>query len=191
MKLSPRTPVSVSRLRVTARGAVQGVGFRPFVWRLAYELRLAGWVKNTAQGVLIEVEGGRENLDEFLSRLQTQKPAQSIIQHLEHTFLEPSGFHTFDILESDEALEKTTLVLPDLAAWPQCCSEVFGPNNRRFLYPFTNCSQCGPRFSIIGALPYDRANTRIKFFAMCADCLGKYENPGDRRFHAQPNACPR
>ncbi|HBO96430.1 MAG TPA: carbamoyltransferase HypF, partial [Candidatus Omnitrophica bacterium] len=149
--------MSVSRLRVTARGAVQGVGFRPFVWRLARELRLAGWVKNTAQGVLIEVEGGRENLDEFLSRLQTQKPAQSIIQHLDHSFLEPSGFQTFDILESDEALEKTTLVLPDLAACPQCCSEVFDPNNRRFLYPFTNCTQCGPRFSIIEALPYDRA----------------------------------
>ena len=190
MTLSPGTPVSVSRLRVTARGAVQGVGFRPFVWRLAHELRLVGWVKNTAQGVLIEVEGGRENLEDFLARLQTEKPAQSIIQHLEHTFLEPSGFHTFDILESDEALEKTTLVLPDLAVCPQCCAEIFDQNNRRFLYPFTNCTQCGPRFSIIEALPYDRANTTMKSFVMCADCRREYEDPGDRRFHAQPNACP-
>ncbi|MBI5024223.1 MAG: carbamoyltransferase HypF [Candidatus Omnitrophica bacterium] len=183
--------MSVSRLRVTARGAVQGVGFRPFVWRLARELRLAGWVKNTAQGVLVEVEGGRENLEDFLARLQTEKPAQSIIQHLEHSFLAPSGFHTFDILESDETLEKTTLVLPDLAVCPQCCSEIFDRNDRRFLYPFTNCTQCGPRFSIIGALPYDRANTTMKAFAMCTDCRREYEDPGDRRFHAQPNACGR
>ncbi len=190
MKVSPTTPVSVRRLRVTARGAVQGVGFRPFVWRLAHELRLAGWVKNTAQGVVLEVEGGRENLEEFLARLRSQKPAQSIIQHLEHAFLEPSGFHTFDILESDEALEKTTLVLPDLAVCPQCCSEIFDRNNRRFLYPFTNCTECGPRFSIIEALPYDRANTTMKAFAMCGDCRREYEDPGDRRFHAQPNACP-
>ena len=191
MKVPPTTPVSVRRLRVTARGAVQGVGFRPFVWRLAHELRLTGWVKNTAQGVLIEVDGARENLEDFLARLQTQKPAQSIIQHLDHAFLEPSGFQTFDILESDEALEKTTLVLPDLAACPQCCSEIFDRGNRRFLYPFTNCTQCGPRFSIIEALPYDRANTTMKAFAMCEDCRREYEDPGDRRFHAQPNACPR
>lgn len=189
MKLSPTTPASVRRLRVTARGAVQGVGFRPFVWRLAHELRLTGWVKNTAQGVLLEVEGGRENLEDFLARLQAQKPAQSIIQHLEHAFLDPSGFQTFNILESDEALEKTTLVLPDLAVCPQCCSEIFDPNNRRFLYPFTNCTQCGPRFSIIEALPYDRANTTMKIFVMCEDCRREYEDPGDRRFHAQPNAC--
>lgn len=179
------------RLRVAIRGAVQGVGFRPFVYRLATELGLAGWVNNSPQGVFIEVEGGREELNSFLLRIEREKPPRSFIQSLESSFLDPKGFKGFEIRKSDSAGEKTTLVLPDIAVCNDCLNDISDPNNRRYRYPFTNCTNCGPRFSIIEALPYDRANTTMKKFLMCAECAEEYENPLDRRFHAQPNACPR
>ncbi len=178
------------RLKACIRGAVQGVGFRPFVYRLASELKLTGWVSNTAQGVFVEAEGVKEVLDQFVLRLQSDKPPRAFIQSFEFSFLDPLGYGTFEIRESDGAGSKTALILPDTATCPECIAEVFDPRNRRYLYPFTNCTNCGPRFSIIESLPYDRPNTSMKQFTMCPDCQREYDDPNDRRFHAQPTACP-
>jgi hydrogenase maturation protein HypF len=179
----------LTRLKVTVRGAVQGVGFRPFVYRLATELRLTGWVNNSAQGVFIEVEGPPAVLQDFLLRVERDRPAISFIQSLESSFADPVGYQEFTIQASVQG-EKTALVLPDIATCPDCFAEIFDPQNRRYLYPFTNCTNCGPRFTIIESLPYDRSSTTMKKFQMCDDCRREYENPLDRRFHAQPNACP-
>ncbi|MBI5394357.1 MAG: carbamoyltransferase HypF [Verrucomicrobia bacterium] len=178
------------RLRITIRGAVQGVGFRPFVYRLATELGLVGWVNNTTQGVVIEVEGVRHELENFLLRLDPEKPPRAFVQSLEWSFLDPVGYAHFEIRESDAAGAKTALILPDFAICPDCLRDIRDPANRRYRYPFTNCTHCGPRFSIIEALPYDRANTTMKAFHMCDACRAEYDDPRDRRFHAQPNACP-
>ncbi len=177
------------RLRVTVRGAVQGVGFRPFVYRLATGLRLTGWVSNTSQGVTIEAEGDKARLEEFLLRLEQEKPPRSSIQSLEFSFLDRVGYAAFEIRESTSG-QKTALVMPDIATCPDCLSEIFDPQDRRYRYPFTNCTNCGPRFSILEALPYDRPNTTMRGFTMCEACRAEYEDPLDRRFHAQPNACP-
>jgi len=179
-----------ARLRVVVRGAVQGVGFRPFVFRLATELRLGGFVHNSTQGVLIEVEGPPGALNDFLLRLERERPPRSFIQSLEPSWLDAAGGDRFEIRASTEAGAKTALVLPDIAACPDCVREIFDPANRRFRYPFTNCTHCGPRFSIIEALPYDRANTSMREFTMCPACDAEYHDPAHRRFHAQPNACP-
>lgn len=188
MNMSGQHPEA--RLRVAIRGAVQGVGFRPFVYRLATELHLRGWVSNNTAGVFIEVEGARTALDEFLLRLGAEKPPRAAIHSLESSLLEPADFATFEIRESDAGGERTAIVLPDIATCDDCLREIFDPADRRHLYPFTNCTNCGPRYSIIQALPYDRSNTTMSCFTMCARCRDEYENPLDRRFHAQPNACP-
>jgi hydrogenase maturation protein HypF len=179
-----------TRLKLTVRGAVQGVGFRPFVFRLATGLGLTGWVNNSPQGVFIEAEGLRAELEKFLLRLEAEKPQRSFIQSLEATWLDPAGYTAFEIRPSETGGNKTALVLPDIATCPDCLREIFDPKNRRHRYPFTNCTNCGPRFSIIESLPYDRANTSMKAFTMCPQCQAEYDDPGDRRFHAQPNACP-
>ena len=178
------------RLRVVIRGAVQGVGFRPFVYRLATEASLRGWVSNTSQGVFIEVEGSKDVLETFLLRIGREKPPRSFIQSLESSFLDPVGFDSFEIRESEESGPKSVLVMADIATCPDCLKEVFDISNRRYQYPFTNCTNCGPRFTIIEALPYDRSNTSMKKFPMCPACNHEYQDPEDRRFHAQPNACP-
>lgn len=178
------------RLRVHLNGTVQGVGFRPFVFKLAKSLNLKGFVVNHSSGVTIEVEGDRSSLDEFLIRLHTEKPALAHIYSQEVEYLEPVGYEDFEIRESQEEGKKEVLILPDIATCDQCLKEVFDRNNRRFMYPFTNCTNCGPRFTIIERLPYDRPNTSMRIFSMCPDCLREYEDPNDRRFHAQPNACP-
>ncbi|HET7623693.1 MAG TPA: carbamoyltransferase HypF [Verrucomicrobiae bacterium] len=172
-------------------GAVQGIGFRPFVYRLATELKLAGSVSNSSQGVSIEIEGERDLLDLFFHRLKTEKPPLAKIQNAEILFHKPAGRKGFEILQSDARGEKRALILPDIATCPDCLREIFDPANRRYLYPFTNCTNCGPRFSIIESLPYDRANTSMKIFEMCSECESEYHDPRDRRFHAQPNACPK
>jgi hydrogenase maturation protein HypF len=179
-----------ARLKLAVRGAVQGVGFRPFVHRLATELGLNGWVNNSPQGVFIEVEGPRTTLEQFLLRLETEKPPRSFIQSLEASWLDPAGYTAFEIRPSETGGNKTALVLPDIATCPDCLREIFDPKNRRHRYPFTNCTNCGPRFSIIESLPYDRANTSMKAFTMCPQCRAEYDEPRNRRFHAQPNACP-
>lgn len=178
------------RLRAEVRGAVQGVGFRPLVYRLAMDLGLAGWVSNSAQGAVIEVEGPAEKLNQFLPRLHDQKPPACAIQFWEKVFLPAAGYTGFDIRASNEAGEKTAIILSDLATCTECIREIFDPTDRRFRYPFTNCTNCGPRFSIILGLPYDRLRTSMNRFSMCGRCRSEYEDPADRRFHAQPNACP-
>jgi hydrogenase maturation protein HypF len=184
-------PERCERLKIIIRGAVQGVGFRPFVYRLATELKLNGYVSNTAQGVFIEVEGHRNFLEQFQRRIQTEKPPLAIVQSVKSSFLDAIGCDTFEICESQERGDKTAFILPDIATCADCLSEILDPNNRRFRYPFTNCTNCGPRFSIVEALPYDRCNTSMKKFVMCDECEGEYHDPLDRRFHAQPNACPK
>jgi hydrogenase maturation protein HypF len=179
------------RLHIVIHGAVQGVGFRPFIFRLAIEMSLNGWVSNSSQGVFIECEGEKENLDLFLLRIEKEKPPISFIQSLEYSFFDPVGYKEFQIRHSDTGGETTALVLPDIATCPDCLKEIFDSSNRRYLYPFTNCTNCGPRFTIIESLPYDRPNTTMKIFPMCWECREEYENPRDRRFHAQPNACPK
>jgi hydrogenase maturation protein HypF len=179
-----------ARLRLAVRGAVQGVGFRPFVFRLAEELKLAGWVNNSPQGVFIEAEGPRAALEQFLLRLESDKPARSFIQSLESSWLDAAGFKNFEIRKSETGGGKTVMVMPDITTCPDCLREIFDPKNRRHHYPFTNCTNCGPRFSIIESLPYDRANTSMAPFAMCPQCQAEYDDPRNRRFHAQPNACP-
>jgi hydrogenase maturation protein HypF len=179
-----------TRLRLCVGGAVQGVGFRPFVFRLASELALGGRVNNSPQGVVIEVEGERGELETFRFRLETEKPPRSFIHSLETSWLDPVGYDGFEIRASETGGDRTAFVLPDVATCPDCLREIFDPNNRRYLYPFTNCTHCGPRFSIIESLPYDRANTSMKHFTMCPQCQAEYDDPRDRRFHAQPNACP-
>lgn len=178
------------RLRLAVRGVVQGVGFRPFIYRLANELALTGWVNNSPQGVWIEVEGDRSRLEEFQTRLAAEKPPRSSIHSCEATWLDAAGHDGFVIRASDTCGAKAALVLPDIATCPDCLREMRDPQNRRYRYPFTNCTNCGPRFSIILALPYDRANTSMRGFTMCAACQAEYDDPSDRRFHAQPNACP-
>lgn len=186
--MSERT--TSNRLRTVIRGAVQGVGFRPFIHRLAGELGLVGWVCNTGEGVVVEVEGGEEVLRDFLLRIEPERPVHSIIQSLEPSWLEAAGFVGFEIRPSPQGGPRTALVLPDISSCPDCLREVFDPGDRRHLYPFTNCTHCGPRFTIIEALPYDRSNTSMAGFTMCKLCRGEYEDPESRRFHAQPNACP-
>ena len=183
-------PLAAHRLQVDIRGAVQGVGFRPFVYRLATSLSLAGWVANDTQGVIAEVEGSRAALERFLERLRAEKPPRAVILSLDAAWLPPRGYRRFEIRDSDRAGAKSVIVLPDLATCDDCLHELFDPGDRRYAYPFTNCTNCGPRFSIIESLPYDRPNTTMRRFAMCSDCLREYEEPEDRRFHAQPNACP-
>jgi len=171
-------------------GAVQGVGFRPFVYRLANEMSLAGWVSNSAQGVQIEVEGPRPALECFRERLQQERPPLSFLQSCEATWLDPAGYEGFVIRNSDPGGHRIALVLPDIATCPDCLREMNDPGNRRYRYPFTNCTHCGPRFSLIDSLPYDRANTSMRRFRLCPECQAEYDDPGNRRFHAQPNACP-
>jgi len=182
--------MQIQRVRVAIRGAVQGVGFRPFIFRLAEELRLKGWVINNAQGVFIEAEAAPEVLQRFLLRIEREKPTISFIQSFEHSYLDSVGYEKFEIRESTGGA-KTALILPDIATCRDCRQEIFDPANRRYRYPFTNCTNCGPRFSIVEALPYDRPRTSMRIFKMCSECAEEYHNPRDRRFHAQPNACPK
>lgn len=178
------------RLRIAARGAVQGVGFRPFVHRLACELGISGWVCNSLQGASIEAEGAVPQLEVFLARLHSEKPPPCSFQGLECTWLDAVGHVGFSIQASDHAGSRTATVLPDIVTCAECRREVLDPANRRYLYPFTNCTHCGPRYSIIEGLPYDRPRTSMRKFSLCEQCQAEYENPVDRRFHAQPNACP-
>lgn len=184
----PKSP-SLHRLRVTIAGAVQGVGFRPFVYRLATELSLAGWVINDTRGVFIEVEGESVQLEHFLQRLPAEAPPNARITQIAHEWLPPAGDSSFEIRHSDHVGARQVIILPDLATCPDCYAELFDPANRRYRYPFINCTNCGPRFTIVEALPYDRPNTTMRGFALCAACQQEYTDPRDRRFHAQPNAC--
>lgn len=178
------------RIKISIKGAVQGVGFRPFIYKLANSLGLKGYVLNTPQGVIIEAEGEDNLLLDFTKRIGTEKPPISLIQNISIEKLPLNNFRDFEIRKSDLRGAPNAIVLPDIATCKDCFEEIFDVNNRRYLYPFTNCTNCGPRYSILESLPYDRARTTMKIFNMCPECKAEYENPDDRRFHAQPNACP-
>ena len=175
---------------IQIKGIVQGVGFRPFIYNLARKFGLCGYVLNNTQGVEIEAEGEKSDLDQFLVQIKNNHPPQSKIEMIEVKDVPPRSYQNFTIRESESEDKKTALVSPDLATCQDCLSEVFDPRDRRFNYPFLNCTNCGPRLTIIQDVPYDRKNTTMDVFKMCPECDREYHNPENRRFHAQPNACP-
>jgi hydrogenase maturation protein HypF len=181
-----------ARVRVRARveGTVQGVGFRPFVYRLASELELSGHVLNDSRGVLLEVEAAAPTVDRFLERLSAEAPPLARVERVLTDELPSTGQRGFSILASPSAGEPSAPVTADSATCEDCLAELFDPADRRYRYPFVNCTNCGPRFTIVRGVPYDRPLTTMAGFDMCAACRAEYEDPSDRRFHAQPNACP-
>ncbi|HEX8855877.1 MAG TPA: carbamoyltransferase HypF [Thermoleophilaceae bacterium] len=181
---------AVTRLRARVEGTVQGVGFRPHVYRLATELGLGGWVLNDERGVLLEVEGAPERVEAFILRLTAEAPPLASVQRVLRESVPPEGSRGFEIHESERSGEPAALVTPDSATCDDCLGELFDPADRRFRYPFINCTNCGPRFTIVRGVPYDRPLTTMASFPMCERCRREYEDPADRRFHAQPNACP-
>src|SRR5574340_369772 len=174
-------------LKVTIKGLVQGVGFRPFIFKLAQELAVNGYITNTSDGVFMVVEG--DNLDLFLNRVRSDAPSLARILSVDIFPEKNSGFTDFTIKESSGS-GRFTLLSPDISICNDCLEELFDGQDRRFLYPFINCTNCGPRYSITKTVPYDRVNTTMNTFSMCMACLAEYQNPENRRFHAQPNACP-
>ena len=179
------------RYRLEISGTVQGVGFRPFVHRLADDLKLAGWAGNTRSGLIVEMEGTADSCADFLRRLRADAPPHATVRDIAASRLPLQGGNAFLIRESMIGETSATGEIgPDLAPCDACVREIFDPANRRHAYPFTNCTQCGPRYSIVLALPYDRERTTMRGFPMCPACREEYESPTDRRFHAQPNACP-
>jgi len=181
---------ATQRLRITLRGAVQGVGFRPFVYRLATEMALTGWVLNSSSGLVVEVEGLPDQLTLFEGRLEGERPKASVVTIRESAWIPVEGSTCFEIHASHADQGKSVNVLPDLATCEDCRNELLDPANRRFQYPFTNCTNCGPRYTIVVDIPYDRPNTTMKDFVLCPQCREEYGNAANRRFHAQPNACP-
>ena len=179
------------RRRFVVTGQVQGVGFRPFVFRLAEELALSGTVRNTPEGVVIEVQGLAKQVEQFARRLEADQPPLARILRVTQRDLPPEAEPgAFCICRSTGGAGHDVLISPDVATCPDCMAELFDKTNRRFLYPFTNCTNCGPRYTITRSVPYDRPNTSMACFPLCPDCQREYDDPRDRRFHAQPNACP-
>jgi hydrogenase maturation protein HypF len=176
--------------RIEIRGTVQGVGFRPWVYRVAREQGIAGRVRNDARGVVIDAFGAPDRLDAFVRRLEVSPPPAARIRELRTEAIPAEPARRFRILPSATGGPRRVTVPPDLATCPDCEAEIFDPGDRRFGYAFTNCTNCGPRFTILRELPYDRAGTTMRRFSMCAECQREYRRPDDRRFHAQPNACP-
>ena len=175
----------------SVRGVVQGVGFRPFVYRLAIKYNLKGWVCNTSEDVKIEVEGEAEAIERFYFELQSKAPPLARIEGITISYHPLAGYTSFEIRHSIAEEGKYQLISPDIATCQACLNELLDFNDRRYRYPFTNCTNCGPRFTIIEDMPYDRPKTTMRYFQMCPQCQAEYDNPLDRRFHAQPNACPK
>lgn len=178
------------RKLIDVNGIVQGVGFRPFIYGLAGKYNLRGYIANTSRGVEIDVEGDQANIENFITDITGCAPPLSVIEGISYRRLPLMGYRTFEIKKSRETPERLALVSPDTATCPDCRQELVTPTDRRYRYPFINCTNCGPRFSIITGVPYDRPNTTMQEFSMCPECLAEYYDPADRRFHAQPNACP-
>lgn len=174
---------------IIVQGIVQGVGFRPFVYRLANNFSLHGFVCNSTDGVHISIEGEQSNIDAFLENLRKNPPPLSIIKKIEISENNVKGYTNFRIIESQQTTSREAFVSPDIALCDDCIHELLNPADIRYHYPFITCTNCGPRFSIVEDIPYDRNNTSMKTFPMCVRCHAEYENPIDRRFHAQPNAC--
>ena len=181
---------TLARKRLKVTGVVQGVGFRPFVYRLARLHRLAGWVCNTSQCVEIEIEGPPASLARFIDQLQQEAPALARIDTVVSRAAPPEGSAGFTIRESRHLAATEALIPADVATCDDCLADIADPGNRRYQYPFTNCTNCGPRFTIIREVPYDRLHTTMAVFGLCPRCRAEYENPEDRRFHAEPTACP-
>jgi hydrogenase maturation protein HypF len=186
----PSAHAAPERRRIRLDGIVQGVGFRPFTHRIARECGLSGFVRNESGGVLIEAEGPAEVLDHFLLRLLSEHPPYARVVRHAVSFLPLCGDTDFTIQFSLPGSAAATFISPDLAVCPDCLAEMNDPSDRRYRYPFLNCTRCGPRYSIVRSLPYDRSRTSMALFAMCAACQAEYDDPLDRRFHAQPTACP-
>lgn len=180
----------MKRAEIVITGVVQGIGFRPFIYNLARSHGLRGWVLNNEKGVLIDAEGEDGNLDRFLKDIPRRAPSLSKIESLDVRFAPPLGYSRFEIRTSEEAQDKFVLVSPDVATCDACLSELLNPADFRYRYPFINCTLCGPRYTIIQDIPYDRHKTTMAPFTMCEVCRKEYEDPENRRFHAQPNACP-
>ena len=184
-------PEGLLRRRILVGGIVQGVGFRPFVWRLAGRFGLDGFIRNTASGVLVEVEGAPDRLDAFCEAMLSERPPLARITRIESESIEPLGDGSgFTISGSVDGDAMETLIPPDIAICGDCLDDLGDPEGRRYRYPFTNCTNCGPRYTIVEKIPYDRPFTSMKGFTLCPKCRQEYDDPGDRRFHAQPNACP-
>jgi hydrogenase maturation protein HypF len=181
---------SVSLMEINVRGTVQGVGFRPFVYRLAKQCNISGTISNNDQGVVIEAEGEQASIEDFITTLRSNPPPLARITSLQH-FFQPivKGFTEFSILTSVSTQKSSALIPADIALCNDCLQDILDPQNRRFSYPFTNCTNCGPRFTIVESIPYDRPGTSMKHFPLCPTCRAEYEDPENRRFHAQPNAC--
>ena len=171
-------------------GIVQGVGFRPFVYGLASRFNLTGWVRNTSAGVDIEVDGTSDNLGAFIATLKSETPPLARIDEFTVIQKSPNGYASFEIINSQPIIDAYQPISPDVSICPDCLRELFDPTNSRYHYPFINCTNCGPRYTIIEDIPYDRPNTTMSAFPMCPDCAAEYNDPSDRRFHAQPIACP-
>jgi len=182
--------LGVVRRRISIRGIVQGVGFRPFTYNLAQSTGVRGFILNSSSGVIIEAEAPERVLQEFLAALRNHHPPLARIEEIDESELEPVGDLGFEIRESVRQQGDFALVSADVALCQECLGDIVDPENRRFGYPFTNCTNCGPRYSIICDVPYDRPMTTMAAFRMCAECEAEYHDPGNRRFHAQPNACP-
>ncbi len=180
----------VVRARIVVQGVVQGVGFRPLIHRLAKELHLKGWVLNSTEGVVIEVEGDEERIEGFIAEMVADPPPLAVIERVDKELLPPVGYTSFLIRESARVEGRFALVSPDISICQDCLRELFDPQDRRYRYPFINCTNCGPRFTIIEDIPYDRPMTTMRVFPMCPSCEAEYNDPANRRFHAQPNACP-
>jgi hydrogenase maturation protein HypF len=187
-RTSPAQQLIGASIRVT--GIVQGVGFRPFVFGLATELGLLGWIRNTSGGVELELDGTARSLDEFRRKLNEEAPALAVIDGIDVTSRPPNGYSEFVIKSSEATPESFQPISPDVSICEDCLREMLDPDDRRYRYSFINCTNCGPRFTIIQKVPYDRPLTTMSWFAMCSDCRLEYENPLNRRFHAQPIACP-
>lgn len=180
----------MKRLFLAVNGIVQGVGFRPFIHKLVKDYNLKGWVKNTANGVEIELEGNEEVLYKFLEDLKQKKPKLAVIESIDKQFYnEIKGYTDFNIIKSTSDTTRFTLISPDVAICDDCLNEMMDKNDRRYLFPFINCTNCGPRFTIIKDVPYDRDKTTMKLFKMCEDCENEYKDIEDRRYHAQPDCC--
>ena len=183
-------PAARAAVRIRVSGVVQGVGFRPFVHRLAIRHRLAGWVLNSAGDVQIEVQGEPGEVDAFLRELRTEAPPLARIEHVDADPCAPSEVVRFTIRESQDEPDRRQPVSPDVAMCGACERELFNLANRRYRYPFITCTDCGPRFTVIDAMPYDRERTSMRAFTQCAQCLREYRSPGDRRYHSETNSCP-
>ena len=180
-----------STYKISIKGIVQGVGFRPFIWRIATESNLSGTVYNTTEGVVVKINcSSHKELEEYIEKIKKQKPSPASIESIDYLIIDFEDFQGFKISSSIKTENNFQLISPDLSTCTECVDDINNSSDRRrYSYAFTNCTNCGPRFTIIKKMPYDRANTVMDIFKMCPDCLAEYNDPRNRRFHAQPNAC--